>query len=335
MAYACSDWSPKARAIARPSRVRATAPSVTAPPDSAGRRSWADQRQPRQRGEDGEDRPHAQPGAPAAERLRDRHRQHERGGQADRQRGRVERGDDADPVGEVQLDQRREQHVGRRHPGERQHRQQEEDGRRVGQHATAEPDDHADQTPQRHAVDPDRAGQPRRQGTERREGEHRQRREQAGQRHGEREPLADLGQDRTHGHRGRAQVERERPAARRGSAAVPRAGGVTPASSTRLSTRPQSRGEVSSSTMRTARWSETADVRCSPATGVKASSCRTKSIRRRGSAAGTVSPSSTPTTGHGSRSRQSVSSGEGRGVRLGVQVAADDGGQVARRAARP
>ena len=74
------------------------------------------------------------------------------------------------------------------------------------------------------------------------------------------------------------------------------------------STRPQSRGEVSSSTMRTARWSETADVRCSPANGVNASSCRTKSIRRCGSAAGTVSPSSTPTTGHGSRSRQSVSS---------------------------
>ena len=47
-------------------------------------------------------------------------------GEPDRQGGRVDRGHQPDLVGEVQLDQRGQQHVGRGHPGERQEREHQE-----------------------------------------------------------------------------------------------------------------------------------------------------------------------------------------------------------------
>ena len=68
----------------------------------------------------------AEPEAPAAAEIADRHRQPGCRSRADRQGGRVERGHRPDAVGEVLLDQRRHQHVGDCAAGQGEHAQQQE-----------------------------------------------------------------------------------------------------------------------------------------------------------------------------------------------------------------
>ena len=155
------------------------------------------------------------PGARARSRqpppaVRDRHGQHQRSGQPDRHRPRVERGDRADPVGEVQLDQRGEQHVRDRHPGQRRaSRGRGTAAARGTSGRVARPMSERRQRQEGRPVHPDPAGQQGSRRAEARECEHRERGEQAdrGARH--RQPVADLCQHRSDGDRGRAQVEGE------------------------------------------------------------------------------------------------------------------------------
>ena len=168
-----------------------------------------DQPGPRDRSDDGDHRPGTQPVAPVAEGVGDRHGEPQRRGQADGERRRVDGRDQPDAVGEVQLDQGRQHHVGDRHPRQGQHRQRQERRLAVDKHASAETSDHADQREQRHAVQADPAGQGGRQGAEQRERQHRQARQQSRRCCAHAETGAHLGQHRAHADGGRTQVQGE------------------------------------------------------------------------------------------------------------------------------
>ena len=116
---------------------------------------------------------------------------------------------DAHPVGEVQADQRREQHVRGRHPGQRQQAQRQECGDAVDLAAAEEPDGDADQRDQGEAVQPQQSGQPRRGRPEDRERDDGQRGEDAGLGAGHAEVVTDLVEHRPDADRGRPQVEGE------------------------------------------------------------------------------------------------------------------------------
>ncbi len=141
--------------------------------------------------------------------LADRDRQHRGRREPERQRGRVERRDQADAPREVQLDQRRQQHVRRGHPAQGEQREREQYGDGVGLGAQGQPDDHGGEGQQRHPVHPDEPGQRRGERAEGGEGEHRQRGQHAGGRRGHAEVGAHLVQDRADAHRGRPEVEGE------------------------------------------------------------------------------------------------------------------------------
>ena len=114
-AYAISDWRPKNSVIAQPSRVRAMSPKPTSRTGASRASSRRTSPNHGTRRDRRQHRPDPDAVAPAAERVGDRDREQERRGQPDGECGRVERGEQPDPVGEVQPDQRGDQHVGHRH----------------------------------------------------------------------------------------------------------------------------------------------------------------------------------------------------------------------------
>jgi hypothetical protein len=112
-------------------------------------------------------------------------------------------------VREVQLDQRREQHVGGCHPGECEDRQGEEHERVAGDRAAAETTHDRQQRHQRHPVDADPAGERRCHRPEEAEGHHRQRGQDAGLDGPHPERGRDLGKHRADADRRRPEVEAE------------------------------------------------------------------------------------------------------------------------------
>ena len=164
---------------------------------------------PRHRGDRSGDRPDGQSGTPAVEGLGDRDGEHRRGREPDGQGRRVDPGHQSDPVGEVQLDQGGEQHVGRRHAGQRQQREQQEERHRARLAAQPQPDHHSEEGDQGQAVQARQPRESRSKSADGREGQHRQRRQHARRRGRHPEPLLDVGEHRTDAHRRRTQVERQ------------------------------------------------------------------------------------------------------------------------------
>ena len=212
-AYACSDCAPKKTAIAQASEVREVWPAVIgARPLRLGSHVVTEQSEPGERRDERGDSPERQPPPPGAEPPSATGTvSTERERETDRQRRRVDRGDEPDPVREVSLDQRGQQHVRDRHAGQRRDRGEDEQqpGRTTDERSvsiTAVSNRAASMTrcmpkrrPNHGAVAPKNG-----------EGQHRQGRHDTGRGRTHAEAVADLVQHRSDADSRRTEVERQR-----------------------------------------------------------------------------------------------------------------------------
>ena len=192
------------------------------------------QHDPRDERERGDDAPLPQRDLPARG-LRDRHGHERRHEGAHRQRRDVERREQPDPIGEVPLHERRQQHVADADRGERERgRRQQPDGV-AREAATEEADREGEEGDDQRRLEVEPLRDERRHDAEHRVAERGQHAEQADDRRRERDVALELGEDRRERRDGGAQVERdEDDADQREAFGRPRAVGTGSASSVRV-----------------------------------------------------------------------------------------------------
>jgi hypothetical protein len=147
--------------------------------------------EPWQEGQRRQDRPQADPGPPATERVGDRHGRDRGDRRATHQRGTVERAHRRHPVREVHLDQRRQDHVADRSPGEADGAAQQEEHAVVDHRPQSHPGSDQHQNKDGGPVQAEATHGAGRADTEDRETQHRQGRQDAADRGGHAEVVAD------------------------------------------------------------------------------------------------------------------------------------------------